>query len=58
MLTTTEASNLPIACAQPGQALDNGAAHTVAQALEMAAARWPDHPFIQMLSDLALCFTV
>lgn len=55
-MTTTEASNLPIACAQPGQPLDNGTAHTVAQALEMAAARWPDHPFIQMLSGTATAY--
>ena len=51
--TVSEAS---LACAQPGDALDNGAAHTVAQALQMAAERWPDHPFVQMLSATAAAY--
>ena len=55
-MTSTEANPRPIACAQPGQPLDNGAAHTVADALAMAAARWPDQPFIQMLSGTAAAY--
>ena len=43
-------------CARPGEPLNNGAAHTVAQALEMAAQRWPDHPFIHLLSGTAAAY--
>ncbi len=45
-------------CAQPGDPLDNGSAHTVAQALHSAALRWPEHPFIHVLSDTASAYAI
>ena len=56
MLISSTVSDAPLVCAQPGEPLDSGAAHTVAQALQMAAERWPDHPFVQMLSGTAAAY--
>jgi len=51
-------SDAPIACAQPGDAASPHAAQTVAQALAMAASRWPEHPFIEVLSGTAAAYGI
>ena len=55
-MSSPASPDAPVTCAQPGEPAAPYAAQTVAQALALAAARWPEHPFIQVLSGTAAAY--